>query len=63
MGQVIGQSDRQAGTPATQTYTPNHLFSTVMHTLFDVGPVRVAREAPRNIVDAINNTTPIRELF
>ncbi len=63
MGQVIGQSDRQAGVPATQTYTPSHLFSTVMHTLFDVGQVRVAREVPRNILDAINATTPIREVF
>jgi hypothetical protein len=34
-----------------------------MHTLFDVGQVRVAREVPRNILDAINASTPIREVF
>jgi uncharacterized protein (DUF1501 family) len=62
MGQVIGQSDRQAGTPASAPYTPAHLFATVMRTLLDLGQVRVARDVPRNILDPLNNSTPIREL-
>jgi hypothetical protein len=41
MGQVIGQSDRLAANPATERYTPQHLLATVMHTLLDVGEVRV----------------------
>jgi hypothetical protein len=63
MGQVIGQSDRQAGTPATTPYHPSHLFATVMHTLFDPGLLRVNRDVPKSIVDAVGATTPITELF
>jgi hypothetical protein len=63
MGQVVGQSDRQAGTPASQPYTPGHLFATVMHTLLDVGQVRLAQDVPRNLVNAIGSSTPIREVI
>src|SRR5205823_8594015 len=41
MGQVIGQSDRQAANPATERFTPKHLMATIMHTLLDIGEVRV----------------------
>jgi hypothetical protein len=63
MGQVIGQSDRQAGAPATEKYTPAHLLATVMHTLLDPGLVRVAREVPKNVVDVVTAGTPIAPLF
>ena len=41
MGQVIGQSDRHAAQPTTDQYTPRHLMGLVMHTLFDVGKLRL----------------------
>jgi hypothetical protein len=41
MGQVIGQSDRLAAQPASERYTPRHLLATIVHTLLDVGEVRV----------------------
>jgi hypothetical protein len=41
MGQVIGQSDRNAANPVGERYTPKHLMATVMHTLLDVGKVRL----------------------
>jgi uncharacterized protein (DUF1501 family) len=41
MGQVIGRSDRMAASPATERYGPAHLMATVMHTLLDIGEVRV----------------------
>ena len=41
MGQVIGQSDRLAAQPSSERYTPKHLLATVMHTLLDIGEVRV----------------------
>jgi len=63
MGQVIGQSDRQAGAPATEKYTPAHLLATVMNTVFDVGVVRVARDVPTNVVTAATTGKPIAELF
>ncbi len=63
MGQVIGTSDSQAGNPASNRYVPANLLSTVMHTLLDVGQVRVARDVPKNIVDVLSAHTPIREVF
>jgi hypothetical protein len=41
MGQVIGQSDKNAANPVGTRYTPQHLFATVMQTLLDVGKVRL----------------------
>ena len=41
-GQVIGRSNRDGGEPATDNLTPKHLISTILHTLFDVGRLRVA---------------------
>jgi len=63
MGQVIGQSDRQAGTPASDRYTPQHLLATVMNVLFDTAEVRLAPGLPRDVERAVTSGTPIRELF
>ncbi|MGF1582935.1 MAG: DUF1501 domain-containing protein [Gemmataceae bacterium] len=63
MGQVIGASDRNAGTPATTPVTLDNLLATVMHTLFDVGQLRVTRGLPTEVVRMINSAQPIRELF
>jgi hypothetical protein len=40
-GQVIGRSNRDGGEPATENLTPKHLISTVLHTAFDVGQLRL----------------------
>ncbi|MCE9532671.1 MAG: DUF1501 domain-containing protein [Planctomycetes bacterium] len=40
-GQVIGQSDRMASQPSTERYTPKHLLATIMHSLLDIGEVRL----------------------
>jgi uncharacterized protein (DUF1501 family) len=63
VGQVIGQSDRQAGAPVANPYQPRHLLGTVMETLFDVGEVRVASELPRDVASAVSAGNVIRELF
>ena len=48
-GQVIGRSDRRAHGPAGDAYTPQHMLATIMHTLFDLGELRVtARPARRS---------------
>ncbi len=62
MGQVIGASDRQAAEPATLPYNPKHLMSTIMHTLFDIGQLRVTDGIPKPIIDAIVGGSPIEEL-
>jgi uncharacterized protein (DUF1501 family) len=40
-GQVIGRSTRDGGEPATDSLTPQHLVSTILEALFDVGKLRV----------------------
>jgi hypothetical protein len=57
MGQVIGQSSRDAGTPATEPVRIPHLLGTVMHTLFDVGRLRVTRGAGREVLQLADSPT------
>ncbi|HEX3313272.1 MAG TPA: DUF1501 domain-containing protein [Gemmataceae bacterium] len=63
MGQVVGQSDRQAGNPASERYTPRHLLCTVMETLFNTAEVRLQSELPRDVASSASAGTVIRELF
>lgn len=62
MGQVIGQSDGQATRAATEPYRPQHLISTIMHTLFDVGKLRLAPNMPREILRLTEIGKPIDQL-
>jgi Protein of unknown function (DUF1501) len=62
MGQVIGRSDRIASAPATERYGPPNLLATVMHTLLDIGEVRVQRELGR-VANVISDGTPIPGLL
>ncbi len=62
MGQVIGQSDRLAGMPATQKFTPANLLATVLQTLLDPGELRLSAEAPRNVAQVITDNAPIAGL-
>jgi hypothetical protein len=50
MGQVIGQSTRDAGMPATEPVRNKHLISTIMHTLFDVGKLRITQGVSREML-------------
>ena len=61
MGQVVGQSDRLAAHPSSERYTPKHLMATVLHTLLDVGAVRV-RSGLGKAAAAISDGEPIPEL-
>ena len=63
MGEVIGHSDRTASRPATSPFTPSHLFATIMHTLFDIGELRLAQSVPRDILQIINRDKPITGLL
>jgi hypothetical protein len=62
MGQVIGQSDRLAARPTTERYTPGHLLATVMHTLLDLGRVRVQSSLGR-LGSILTDGSPIPELL
>jgi len=50
MGQVVGQSARNGGEPGTEPVRIRHLLGTVMHSLFDVGRLRVVRGMPREVL-------------
>jgi Protein of unknown function (DUF1501) len=61
MGRVVGQSTRDAGEPLSEPITIPHLVSTVLHTVFDVGQLRLVPGVPREIVQAAS-APPIDEL-
>jgi hypothetical protein len=61
-GQVIGQSDQRAAFPAGSAYTPQNLLATIMHTLFDLGEVRITPGLPTELVQRITAAPPIAEL-
>ncbi|GIW82258.1 MAG: hypothetical protein KatS3mg105_4065 [Gemmatales bacterium] len=62
MGKVIGRSTRNGGEPATEPITIRHLISTIMHTFFDMGQVRVQRGIPKKIAE-ISEWEPIPGLM
>ena len=63
MGQVIGQSDNHATKPATTPYSPKNLLATVMHTLFDVGQLRISSSVRRDLIRITDSTKPIDGLL
>lgn len=63
MGQVIGTSARGADVPATGRVSTPELMSTVMHSLFDVGKLRLDSSAPRTLAKKIEDGKPIEGLF
>ena len=44
-GKVIGQSTKDGGEPADNNLTPKNLISTILHTVFDVGQLRLRPSA------------------
>lgn len=62
-GQVIGQSDRRGGQPATEPITIDDLHATILHVLLDDSRVRLDTSLPQKIQDRVQRGRPIRELF
>ncbi|MFG0295180.1 MAG: DUF1501 domain-containing protein [Maioricimonas sp. JB045] len=62
MGQVIGQSSRDAGEPASAPIRIPDLVSTLLHSLIDIGELRLRRGVPAEILRTANAGTPIAEL-
>ncbi|RMG35052.1 MAG: DUF1501 domain-containing protein [Planctomycetota bacterium] len=59
MGRVIGQSSRDAGEPASEPYRIPNLVSTILHTLFDVGRLRLVPRVPNEILRLASAAEPI----
>lgn len=62
MGQVIGQSSRDGGEPASQPVTMKDLLATIMHSLMDIGQVRLMPGVSQKVLEAITSGEPIRGL-
>ena len=59
MGQVIGQSDREAARPAGQPVSIANLNASIMHTLFDVGELRLVQGLPSEVIKIAGDAPPI----
>ena len=62
-GQTIGQSTRDGGEPDIDAVNTDNLIATMMHTLFNVGELRVAQGLPSDLVRFASSGTPIPSLF
>jgi hypothetical protein len=63
MGQVIGQSNRDGGAPASDPITIRNLIATIMHTLFDIGEVRLRSDLSGDVSRVITEGEPIAQLM
>ena len=61
-GQVIGRSERDGSKPASGTCNSSNLLGTIMHTLFDMGELRVKQGLPNELVQHVASATPISGL-
>jgi hypothetical protein len=59
MGQVIGQSTKDAGAPASTPVRIPNLISTILHTVFDVGLLRLQPGLPRELNQQLVAADPI----
>jgi hypothetical protein len=63
MGQVIGQSNREAGEPQSDPVRIPNLIATILHTLFDVGELRLVPGVPREVAQTMTGWEPIPGLL
>jgi hypothetical protein len=63
MGQVVGQSSRDAGQPQSDPIHIQNLIATILHTLFDVGELRLVPGLPREIAQTMTAWGPIPGLL
>lgn len=63
MGQVIGQSSRNGGEPASSPVGIPDLIATILHTLVDVGEARLIDGLPAGLVSVLSRGEPIRGLI
>ena len=62
MGQVVGRSDRKGSEPETAPVSSGNVLATIMHTLFDIGELRLLTHVPQEVQRAIGGSEPITQL-
>ena len=63
MGQVIGQSTRDAGEPVTTPVRIPNLISTVLHSVFNVSQLRLMPGVPQDLTQQLISADPIPGLM
>jgi hypothetical protein len=63
MGQVVGRSTANGGEPADSPVQRRNLISTIWHTLFDIGALRLRPDAPGPVARLRTDNEPIRQLL
>lgn len=58
-GAVIGQSTHDAAKPQSEPWTNNNLLSTIFHSVFNVGQLRLQQRLPVDLVRIIGGSNPI----
>lgn len=53
-GQIIGHSNRDASAPSSEPIRPANLVATVMHSLIDLGELRVTGGIPADVLRVVN---------
>lgn len=62
VGQVIGESDKNAAQPAADPQTPANLLATIMRTVLDVNEIRTMSNLGKT-ADVVNSSEPIPGLL
>jgi hypothetical protein len=63
MSRVIGPSSRDVGEPQSDAVRIPNLLATILHTLFDVGELRLVPGVPREIAQTMTAWEPIPGLL
>lgn len=63
MGQVIGQSSRDGGEPASDPIGMENLTATILNTVFDIGQVRLLDGFPTDVMNVLTTGKPIEQLM
>lgn len=58
-GQVIGQTTRDGGRPATEPVTVENLHATILHALLDVGQLRISHNHLRDVINVVTAADPV----
>jgi len=59
MGQVIGETTPDGGRPAKDPVTIANLYATIMHTLLDIGELRITHSHMRDVLNIATAAEPI----
>jgi hypothetical protein len=62
-GQIVGQSTKDGGQPATTPMKNENLVATILQSLFDIGELRLESSLPVELVQYATSGTPIPGLL